>query len=88
MRYLPSFFSLSVRPVGEDFFHPVSEQIKVGALEDVLEHIFVFFVVLCHFVGVRKGHDRIGVAFKPPYLALGLLPESDVGDEVQVGRDA
>lgn len=67
---------------------PALEQAEEGTLDDVPEHITVFFSVLFYRGGVSDGHDRVGVALEAAHSPVFLFGEPDVGDEVEVGRDA
>lgn len=74
-------------PIDVDI-QPVLEEAQEGALDDVTEHVAVFFPVLLDGGGMGDGHDRIGIAFETAHPPVFLFGEPDIGDEVQVWGDA
>ena len=83
----PKFLLVFIR---QNSGKPIAEKVSVSPFVDVFEHIAVGLVVLLFvlLVWMHQRQDGVGVALEPAYLALALLLETDVGDEVQVGRDA
>ena len=83
----PIFLLVFIR---QNSFQPVAEKVAVRPFVDVFEHVAVGLVILLFVLLVRmhQGHDGVGVALEPAYFALALLLEADVGDEVEVGRNA